>query len=130
MTERHSSDDSREEILPRPLRPVERDLLVFLLQAEFPGSTDLRSQVDHATVVSRCGCGCPSVGLSVDKESAPPAMFYDDIPVEGLPVEEPTDPAVLLFVRDGYLDDLELMYLTDKPPPEWPPISKLKAHVR
>jgi hypothetical protein len=57
-------------------------------------------------------------------------MFYDDIPVEGLPVEEPTGPAVLLFVRDGYLDDLELMYLSDAPPSDWPDLSRLKVHVR
>jgi hypothetical protein len=131
VTEGHSGGDSKEEVLPRPLRPEERDLLLFLLQGDdFPGREVLLSQVDHTTVVSRCGCGCPSVGLSVDRSSTQPAVFYDDIPVEGVPVGEPTDPAVLLFVRDGYLDDLEMMYLTEKPPSEWPPLSQLKVAVR
>jgi hypothetical protein len=57
-------------------------------------------------------------------------VFFDDIPVEGLSAEEPTGPAVLLFVRDGYLDDLELMYLSDAPPPDWPALSELKVHLR
>ena len=130
MTKRHSADTGKEEVLPRPLLQEERNLLSFLLQADFPGAETLRSQVEHTTVVSRCGCGCPSVGLSVDKTNSEPAMFYDDIPVEGLPVEEPTGPAVLLFVRDGYLDDLELMYLSDAPPSDWPDLSRLKVHVR
>jgi hypothetical protein len=131
VTERHSADSAKEEVVPRPLLHEERDLLSFLLQAGFPGVQALRSQIEHTTVVSRCGCGCPSVSLLVDKDKTEPTISYDDIiPVEGLPAEEPTGPAVLLFVRDGYLDDLELMYLSDTPPPDWPALSELMVHVR
>lgn len=131
MVESHGESGSKQDILPRPLRTEEQEMLMFLLEGDFPGADILRLQVEHTTVDTRCGCGCPSIGLSVDQARAPSAVFHDQIPVEALSVsEEPTDPAVLLFVRDGYLEDLELMWLSDVPPSTWPDLKSLKVHVR
>ena len=59
-------------------------------------------------VVSRCGCGCPTIDLSVDGSTTPShgpseivADFYGNSP-EGVPI------CVLVHVRDGKLSELEV----------------------
>jgi hypothetical protein len=87
----------------------ERRLLDFLLERDFSGRDALlRQAVTVLTAGSSCDCGCPSFSLVPDR-SLPPA---NDV---ATPASEAhgRDPGgnlvgVLLFVRDGYLDDLEV----------------------
>jgi hypothetical protein len=59
--------------LPRRLLPEERAVLLAVLNhAPFRGRDELLAQVGAARVASYCGCGCASVGLSVES-SAPVA---------------------------------------------------------
>jgi hypothetical protein len=99
--------------LPRPLTAVERAVLDRLLGVEFDGVEVLRDQVKDLLVTGGCGCGCPTInfqegpsgGLGIVTEAWTPTK----------------DRSVLLFV-DGKrrLQSLELQWMTDAPPTEWP----------
>lgn len=95
-----------------PLTDKQRTVLEFLLREPFPGRDELARQAETArTTGPSCTCGCPSFGLLADRR-LPPAIVEDLVPVEAVG----HDPAgnligVLLFVRDGYLDDVEVYSL-------------------
>jgi hypothetical protein len=50
----------------RPLNPAEAEFIRWLLAHGNDRSRQFLSQVDQARVVSRCGCGCASIDLSID----------------------------------------------------------------
>jgi hypothetical protein len=93
----------------RDLTDEERALLDFLLQRDFEGRDALLVQA--ATVQTRgssCGCGCPSFSLvpdvSLTRATTNAGVVSDAHGTD--PGGTPT--GVLLFVKDGYLDDLEI----------------------
>ncbi len=55
----------------RPLTGVEVAALNHMLSRDFPGVEQLRTQARTARVTGGCGCGCPSIDLSVDQGSMP-----------------------------------------------------------
>jgi hypothetical protein len=101
---------------PRQLTAKERALIDFLLAGPL-GRQQLRAQVDATRVVTRCSCGCPSVGLSVDA-SAPRATFRKGESPSGqtewVPItayqrkSRSPDTEVTLHVIDGRLAELEI----------------------
>jgi hypothetical protein len=105
----------------RPLAAEQRALLDFLLTESFHGRDELAAQARQVqTTGSSCGCGCPSFYLDPDR-TLPPAQVDGPVAVDahgqardGSPVE------ILLFVRDGYLFDLEVVWFGAKPPAELP----------
>lgn len=109
---------------PRPLTAEERNVLSFLLGADFPGVEELREQVNVAVVDWRCPCGCASFEVSVDTKAAGPADSYEPIPVEAQSREiGPNGPfQLLLWVREGWLDGVEIVYFANEVPVEFPPL--------
>lgn len=102
----------------RPLSPKVIDTLQKLLAGEDAAFAALREQIPFTRAVGECDCGCPSVGMEVDRElvSAAPSLtspvthcWYDDRIHD-----------VVLFADDGYLASLELNYVSDDVPTTWP----------
>lgn len=54
----------------RPLTPGEVGLLQWLLAHGRDGVSPYRLQLNRATVVSRCTCGCASINLAIDGVNA------------------------------------------------------------
>jgi hypothetical protein len=105
---------------PRELRPAERAVIEFLLNADFAGRNELKEQLDCVEVVWECDCGCGTVNLRV-KGSVGRAFTKEPIPVEanghGLDV--------LLFVRGGFLRSLEILDHGDARPLSFPTVDSL-----
>jgi hypothetical protein len=109
---------------PRKLKPNERELLEFLLTADFPGRDELKAQLQHVEVVGDCECGCGTIDLKVN-EYPTRAFVEEPIPVEarGEGIE------VLLFVRGGLLCSLEIVDYEDRRPLPYPSIRDLELWV-
>lgn len=110
--------------LPRELRKSERALIEFLLTADFPGRNELREQLDHVEVVWVCDCGCGTVNLRV-RDFRKRAAAKEPIPVEA----RGSGFDVILFVRDGFLNSLEIVDHGDSRPLAYPSISGLELWV-
>lgn len=91
-----------------------------LLTGADPVSSALRPQIPHARVVGRCGCGCATVDLGVDRTSVSPASGQDS----GLAVDAgyvvPEYAGVVVITEDGYLSLLEIYSATGEPVTTWP----------
>ena len=111
---------------PRELRVDERAVLEKLLSVDFPGVEELRLQIPHTRVRDECGCGCPSVVFTVDKTAAPPAAVETNIPVEGF-----ARPwiHIMLFVWEGFLDELEVMGSRGKFPKRLPDAESIELYI-
>jgi hypothetical protein len=113
---------------PRRLTASETQLLHLLLpHRAFPDVEIYRAQITHARVVGGCGCGCPSIALSVDTQ-ARRARFHGDplLPTEG----EGTGTdfvQVLLFAPRGWLEYLELVCFDEPVLTQFPPPSSLRV---
>lgn len=105
---------------PRELTGEERGALDFLLAADFPGVAELREQATATVVTGKCDCGCPTIDLSVDRDRARRAPLSERVPVESVASDETI--WLLLFVQDGWLEMLELAWITDDPPEAFPPV--------
>jgi Cysteine-rich CPCC len=105
------SDESPGRQLSRPLSPREREILEFLLSVEVPGITELRQQVDHALAVP-WKCGCASIDLIVDRETAPASSIAANPAIETTTTEK-DDPEryfdLLVWVEAGFLSGLEIV---------------------
>ncbi|MEO8969350.1 MAG: hypothetical protein ABI427_17665, partial [Solirubrobacteraceae bacterium] len=113
------------ERFPRPFSEREEAILRLMLSVDGPGIGALREQADAAMVVGRCSCGCATVDLAVDRSRAPRSLLTQS-PI----VETQTKPGaaehnvpvdVLLFLDDGWLSSLEIVYFDDAIPDEFPP---------
>jgi hypothetical protein len=94
----------------------QRALLEFLLAGDFAGSEELRTQARTVrTSGSSCDCGCASFFLNPD-HTLPPAPVAETVPIEAHgSARGGSAVQVLVFVRDGYLYDLEIV-TCDGPP--------------
>jgi hypothetical protein len=111
---------------PQPLSIEQRAVLDFLLVKDFKGRDELAAQAETVrTSGSSCDCGCPSFSLDPDR-TLPAAVVDDTVPVEAHgPARDGSPIGVLLFVRDGYLDELEIFGYAETPPPELPDTQRL-----
>ena len=120
------------EKFPRPLSANERAALDHLLSADFPGVEELRLQAKPVRVVGRCGCGCPTIELSVDE--AQPSL--DEVTPRVVATAETTDADrtgcthLMLWVNDTddgrrLLSGVELSWL-EGPPKEFPAVELWK----
>lgn len=96
----------------RPLSVEELSLLSWLLQHGAEKAAAYLPQLQEVTVVSRCGCGCPTVDFAVCGRVARPgcpstilAEAVGDSP-EGVRV------SLILHARDSLLSELEVYDLT------------------
>ena len=93
--------------------------MTALLDGEPEAGSGLRSHLDSVRVRSGCTCGCGSLDFvypdttTAEVNLTPPQLF----PVEAAVLDEKGDPAggVLLFVRDGRLDNLDVYSVGDEP---------------
>ena len=103
--------------LPRALTAEETALIRRLLEhRDFPGRDELLGQVPIARVIGRCSCGCATVELATDRSPADEAA-QEPIPTEATVLDESEGGigGVLLFAKDGCLDQLEVYSYEDKP---------------
>ena len=94
------------------------------LQALLSGSDSvraaLRAQIPHARVVGRCGCGCATVDLAVDRGAVAAAPPHESPVVSATAHIAPYAAGVLVFTEGGYLSGLEIYSVADEPIAEWP----------
>lgn len=115
----------------RPLTDREREVLTFLLDFD-PGASmreahrALVAQADFLRVTDRCDCGCASVMFDVDRDRAPRASGYDGhlLVSEAQHISESRQ--VMLFVEDGWLNQIEIVDYDEVHAPELPAPSALR----
>lgn len=107
---------------PRSLTTVERRVLETMLAIDFEGVETVRESAQHALVAGQCGCGCPSVSFVRDDPSEGILLV-----AEAIVADDPLQTVLLFTNDDGDLAALELMWMTDEPPPEFPDPARLRA---
>lgn len=105
----------------RELTDRERQLLAFLLSRPFPGREELKVQLEQAKAVPDCTCGCPTFKFELAAES-PRAPIDGHLPlVEAWRYEPPELGCdVMLWVKEGFLEELELVSHAPDAVTEWP----------
>ena len=117
---------------PRQLTSREAQILDFMLDVDDPRIEGLRAQRQSVVATRRCGCGCASIDLAVDRtQSKAAAICRQPISAElnktraALP--DPDEAyGLMLFLDDGWLSLLEIWWIL-KPPPTFPPASSFDA---
>jgi hypothetical protein len=91
----------------------------------FPGSAELRAQVEHAVVVSGTQT---QLDLAVLAEMAP-SVGDGPIPTRAVVVGSAGDPTgeLIVWVSNGYLSGLEYAWFTDEAPTEMPSLDRVVA---
>lgn len=113
---------------PRPLSDNERAVVARLLSVPFPGRDELRAQLSFTTVEGRCGCGCATVDLAVERGTAAPAPVLSSAPVSAdLSDGEYYAGIVLLVDDEGYLSCLEVYAIGDEPVRQLPLADQINA---
>jgi hypothetical protein len=118
--------------LPRPLLPEERTTLLALLNhADFEGRDALIAQVASTRVDSYCGCGCATVGLTVDPAALSAGVTYRPIPNDAAVTDGNGEPlgGIIVFADDGYLSNLEIHWY-EEPISPFPPLDRLQLSKR
>ena len=96
-----------------------------MLTPDAPGVDALRAQAGVAEVVGQCECGCATIDLGVDRSRAPQSGVREYAAVNASTPFNADDPGayfeLIVFVRDGWLDGLEIVYYGEEPPTEFPP---------
>lgn len=107
---------------PRPLTDVEKAVALRVLElTNAPELDKLREQVEVAVATAPCSCPCPSVGLAVDPDRVQPIAHGGRLDLE---VYYETG-AVMVWVDDGWLSNLETWWWSDDPPQEFPQFGAL-----
>jgi len=106
--------------IPRPrvvrkLSDYEKALVRLLIEKQLGKDSEYLLQVENASVVRQCECGCGTVDLSIrGKHPGPPSGSA--VLVDGLGVSANGDQvAVMLFAREGLLCSLEVYSLAGNP---------------
>jgi len=88
----------------------------LLEHRDFPGRDELLDQVPAVRVVGRCDCGCATVDLAIDRSPAEEAV-PKPIPTEAAVLDETEEEigGVLLFAKDGCLNQLEVYSFEEEP---------------
>ena len=111
----------------RQLNTWEMSVLRHLLDKAFPGREELKKQLCSTRVAEEYPNGDPSVVLSVDRHSAPPAPVRRRIPIEAEGLDDDgVEVHILLHVLDGYLCQLELYRVDRKPVSRLPDARSLR----
>jgi hypothetical protein len=121
------------KIEARPLRSDEQAMLSHLLSIDFDGVEQLRRQAEQARVVGACDCGCPTIELSTGADPLQQGAFEGRLaPVEGRVMAIGDEPVadVILFVDDGRISYLELVWHSAESPSAWPPVERVELFRR
>jgi hypothetical protein len=93
----------------RELTPRERQLLEELLRRSRSTSAEHFAQLSGVSVISRCGCGCPTIDLAVSGHSPAPPSESTTIIADGeARTPEGVLAGVILHTRRGFLSELEV----------------------
>ena len=120
--------------LPRPLLPIERDVLLAILgYADFVGRDQLVEQVDSARVVGYCPCPCASIALEVSPTA--PESIGGGYPIRNeaqlLDASGESIGGVIVFTEGGYLSYLEIhTWDEDAAISPLPPLDRLRLRQR
>jgi hypothetical protein len=107
----------------RALTGTERGVLEVMLSARFEGIHTLREQARTVTVSGCCTCGCPSIELRPAPEAPRAPEIRTPVPCIGIlntTNSNPPSPRILLYVVEGWMRYLELVYDSPDPPTHWP----------
>jgi hypothetical protein len=118
------------DIEPRRTTDDERAVLGLLLSPDVEGVDALRQQARSALVVGRCDCGCPTINFRVPGDAVSRVVLRGRLwPVEGrVDSHDAAAPGqeIILFVDEGRLSSLELVYYTQTPPASWPRVADIE----
>ena len=92
----------------RELTGPERALLQWLIQNGTGNSAELMAQLAEARVVSRCGCGCPTIDLAVWDTVRAHARRLGDRSRRIRPIPRGLRRRCDLHVREDLLSELEV----------------------
>ena len=106
---RRARVDAVGAAFPRPLADPERSPLEVLLAEDFPGSDELRAQARTVRVNGFWEDRPSVVLLEVMDPGAPRANVVHVVPVEAKVRDADPPQELLLFVKDGLLDSIELV---------------------
>jgi hypothetical protein len=87
----------------------------------------LRTQARDVLVVGECACGCATIDLRVGPTRAEPAVGFERRPAIEARTTVPAsdDPErgyeLLLFLDNGWLSSMEIVYYGETIPTEFPP---------
>lgn len=90
----------------RKLSSRERTLLQWLLMHGSSDASKYMSQIDCLRIVSKCGCGCPTVDFAL--QSGRKVGGSDIVAEAGGKSPEGISVGVILHVRDDELSELEV----------------------
>lgn len=108
---------------PRPLDATEKALLLKVFEmTDAPQQEALRQQVEAGIAASGCDCPCPSLTLTVDRRKAQPVVHEGRLDLQ---VYYDTG-AVMVWVDDGWLSNLETWWWSDVPLNVFPPLDELR----
>ena len=100
-------------------------MLELLLRAEFPGVSALREQL-RSLRVRGLSAGSPTVLLfEVGDPDVPRGEVVNVVPVEAKVRDAEPPQELLLFVKDGLLDSLELVVYGDDEPTDLPAVEDI-----
>ncbi|MEU0428657.1 hypothetical protein ABZ235_34670 [Streptomyces canus] len=105
--------------MAEPLSPEVTATLRALLAGPDPVGGALLAQVPHTRVAGRCGCGCATVDLEVDRTAVAPAPPHDN-PAVDAGYTTPHSAGVMVCSEDRYLSLLEICSVADEPISTWP----------
>jgi hypothetical protein len=91
----------------RDLTEKERVLLARLLAHGTPESNSFAGQLPLVRVSSRCGCGCPTIGLAVGGRAASPCSATVILSEAGGVSPEGISFGIILHGREGLISELE-----------------------
>lgn len=106
----------------------ERAFLDAVLSYSFDGVEALRDQWAHAQVEPSCECGCGSIGFVFDPDFEPtrsPAKSPLPIEADVLDANGDVVGGVIVLIRDGILDDVDVHAFGDRPL-SFPPIALVR----
>jgi hypothetical protein len=92
----------------RPLTEDERRLLEWLLHHGTPAAATYLGQLPSVSVVSRCGCGCPTIDFAVSGRAASlgsPTTVLADV---GGTSPEGVRVGIIVHGREGLISELEV----------------------
>jgi hypothetical protein len=102
----------------RPLTAAERELTEWMLQHGRPEALAFLALLEHATVISRCPCGCASVDFAIRGQPAPAAGL--NILGDYLFGEQDELAGAFVFECGGVLAGIEVYGLARDNPKELP----------
>ncbi|HSS36167.1 MAG TPA: hypothetical protein VLR93_07815 [Patescibacteria group bacterium] len=117
------------EVFPRPLTESEHAILDHMLAVDDARLEPLRRQATTVTVVGRCSCGCASIELEVDRLHASRAVDLCS-PVTETSTQhardypDPDYRELILFLDDGWLSYLEIVFYIGDAVREFPPADR------